>query len=362
MRRNIRAIPSKRRGAVGILFALLALPLVAMLAFAVDYGFLLKIRTDLQRTADAAALAAVQSLIPAPDGTQDFGDVENVLRDYAVSNRDSTFQVLGADIEMGRYDPATIYSNISLLQTGTFDTVRVTVRNDASVNAPVSMFFAKVFGVDQSPVTATACAVLQKARFLEPGTAVLPFVLPVDVWNAHVPGDTWSIYGDGKMKDANGDDIPGNWGTLDIGPTSNGASELSDQILNGLKQSDIDALHSDGRIASNKHIDGDAPTWMQGDPGLSTGIKNAVQQIYGQTRLVPIYDQLAGQLSGNNVEIKVIGWGVVQVVDSDWNGAKNTHVTIKKAYMYDGDLRPNADLGNTTDIINAAYTSPILVE
>jgi hypothetical protein len=164
------------------------------------------------------------------------------------------------------------------------------------------------------------------------------------------------------MKDANGDDIPGNWGTLDIGSTSNGASELSDQILNGLRQSDIDALHTDGRIANNSQIDGDAPTWMQGDPGLSTGIKNAVQQVYGQTRLVPIYDQLAGQLSGNNVEIKVIGWGVVQVVDSNWNGATNTHVTIKKAYMYDGDLRPNADLGNTTDIINAAYTSPILVE
>ena len=352
----------ERRGAVTVLIAVLMIPLLAMVAFAIDYGYLLRVRTDLQRTADAAALAAVQDLVPDSDGNQDLAAVRSAVGTYAVSNRDSSFQVLDADIEMGRYDPATIYSAVSMLSSGTYDTVRVTVRNDSSANSNVSLFFARVLGIDSMPVTATACAVLQKAQYLEPGTDILPFVMPLDVWNGKGYGESWSVYGDGKLQDSSGNTIPGNWGTIDVGSTSNGASELSDQILNGLRQSDLDALHSDGRISTNNHINGNQQAWMQVDPGLSSGIKNAVQQIHGQKRLVPIYDTVAGQLSGNNAEISVVGWGVIEVVDSSWNGAQNTYVTIRKSYTYDGDLRPNRDLSNTTDVIDAVYTTPVLVE
>jgi len=61
----------ERRGVILVLSALMMVALVGLVAFAVDYGYLLKMRTDLQRSADAAALAAVQDLIRKPDGTQD---------------------------------------------------------------------------------------------------------------------------------------------------------------------------------------------------------------------------------------------------------------------------------------------------
>ena len=351
-----------RRGVVVVLVAVLMVPLLAMVAFAVDYGYLLKVRTDLQRTADVAVLAAVQNLIPTADGTQDLDSVRSTLRKYVTSNTDNSFQVLDSDIEIGRYDPATIYSKVLLLNTGTFDTVRVTVRYDGTANSPVVLFFSLVLGIHEAPVIATATAVLQKASTIPPGADILPFVVPQDVWNAHNPGDSWSIYGDGKMTDLAGSTIPGNWGTVDIGSTSNSTAEISDQILDGLRQSDLDALYADGRIPQSTHIDGNSAAWMQGDPGLSSGMKGAVQAVHGTTRLIPIYDALTGPLVGNNVEIQVVGWGVIQVVTSNWGGAHNTYVTIQKGYMYDGDLRPNSDLSDTTNVIENAFTSPVLVE
>jgi len=354
--------PKSRKGAVIVLVAFLLIPLFAMVAFSVDYGYLLKVRTDLQRTADMASLAAVQSLIPAAGGDQDLAAVRSAVQKYASANTSESFQVLDSDIEIGRYDPATIYSKVSLLNSGTLDTVRVTVRYDGTANSPVRLFFARALGINSVPVTATATAVLQKASTIEPGADILPFAIPVDMWNGKNPGDTWSIYGDGTLKDSSGNEIPGNWGTLDIGASSNGTSELNNQILNGLEQSDLDALYAEGRIPNDTHIDGDEATWLNGDPGLSQGIKLSIQQIYGETRLVPIYEALGGPFQGNNIEFQVTGWGVVEVVTSNWGGANDTYVTIQKAYMYAGDLRPHPDLSNTTDVIAAAYTSPVLVE
>ena len=342
--------------------AVLTVPLLGMVAFAVDYGYILKIRTDLQRTADAAVLAAVQNLVPSADGTQDLAAVRSTLRSYAMSNNDASFQILDSDIEIGRYDPATVYSNLTLLSTGTFDTVRVTVRRDSTANDPVSLFFSRVLGMDEAPVTASATAVLQKASSVDPGADVLPFAMPVDVWEAREPGDEWNLYADGKLKDTLGNEIPGNWGTLDIGPTSNSSADINDQILDGLEQSDLDALYAEGRIPDDTHVGGNTPTWMNGDPGLSTGIKQSVMQIHGETRLVPIYDTLSGPLVGANREFRIVRWGVVRVLDSNWSGSKHTRVMIRKSHTYDGDLRPHADLGETDDVIENAFTSPVLVE
>ena len=53
---------NRRRGAIVPLFALLLIPLLAMLAFSIDAGWMVLCRTDLQNTADAAALAGAEKL------------------------------------------------------------------------------------------------------------------------------------------------------------------------------------------------------------------------------------------------------------------------------------------------------------
>jgi hypothetical protein len=362
IRRGNRRRP-KRRGVVVVLVGILLVTLLGMVAFALDYGYLLKVRTDLQRAADAAALASLQDLIPLSDGTQDLAAVRAAVRAYAVDNTEAGFQVLDQDIQIGRFDPATIYSSLTLHGTGIFDTVRVTLRRDALANANVSLFFAPILGTRDSDVTATATAVLQKAAVLRPGDAVIPIAIPLEVWESMEPNeDVWSVYGDGRIDDPAGNEIPGNWGTVDIGSAANSTSDIVDQTINGLHQSHLDALHADGRIPTNEYIDAREPMMVNADTGISVGMRRGIEAVHGLQRLMPIYDSFAGDPQGNNLEFHIVGWGVVTVVDSSWNGAKNTYVNISRSYAYDGYLRPQSDLSNTEGVVQGAFTSPVLVD
>ena len=360
MKTQIKKHP--RQGGIAVLAAVLLLPLVAMLAFSVDYGYLLKQRARLQRAADAAALAAVRDLVPDEDGEQDFDVAYATVREYAQANipEISGFSVLDSDIEIGRYDPATIYSGVTLLDDGIADTVRVTLRRDSSANSPVSLFFAHVLGIGDSDVVVTATAVLQKGTFLGPGSGVLPFTIPQHEWDALDDGEEWNVYGDGKIEDDNGNVIPGNWGTCDLGAENNSTSDLRDQIVDGLRQSDLDALHSNNRIPSSEHIDSRHDFNVNGDPGLSAGMKSAVTAVHGESRLVPVYDSVSGH--GSGTEFHVVGWAVCKVVDSRFKGSSSSRVTLRKSNLFDGLLKPNPDLSATTGFIDGAFTSPALVE
>ena len=175
----------QRRGAIVVLTALMMTFLVGMVAFAVDYGYLVKVRTDMQRAADAAALAAVQELVPSTNGTQDLNRTRATVRAYAQRNlKNTSFQIVDADIEIGRFDPDTIYSHVTLLPSGTLDAVRVTLRRDGVSNPRVPLFFACVLGIRQAQLAASATAVLQQAEIMLPGADILPFATPVDLWNS----------------------------------------------------------------------------------------------------------------------------------------------------------------------------------
>jgi hypothetical protein len=341
--------------------ALAAIPLLGMAAFAVDYGYLLKARTDLQRAADAAALAAVLSLEPSPTGEQDLAAVRAAVREYAAANAGSGFTVLDDDIVIGRFEPSTIYSNLQILNTGIFDTVRVTLRRDGNSNPRAQLFLARAIGFGEASVTATATAALQKATGLREGADILPFGVPLADWDDMNQGDTWSIYGDGRILDEFGSEIPGNWGTVDVGATDNSTSDLNEQILNGLQQSDLDALYYSGTIPTNTHISAFYAMWLDADTGLSAGLRQSLYQVIGQQRLVPIYDQLLGE-GGDNAEAHIVNWGVVTVSGVHFHGSHDTHVEVTKSYMYDGDLYPQSDLSNDADVIEGAYTSPVLLE
>ena len=123
----------------------------------------------------------------------------------------------------------------------------------------------------------------------------------------------------------------------------------------------MDALYNDNRISQNKHIDGEVPVWVNADTGLSVGMRDYVEQVHGQTRLVPIYSEMQAS-SGNNLELKITRWGIVTVVDSSWNGNNNTWVEIQKSYAYMGALSPQSDLTTPSAAMEGAFTSPVLVE
>lgn len=353
----------RRRGIIAVLAAVMLTILLGAIAFAVDYGYLVKVRTDLQRAADAAALAATQDLIRKANATQDVGQARATARDYARTNLgDAGFWIADADIEIGRFDPDTVYASVNLLADGTLDAVRVTLRRDGISNSLVPLMFARVLGHQRASVSASATAALQKAELLYPGADILPMATPEALWDHLGVGETWTSFGDGKLKDANGDDVPGNWGTLDVGHTNNATSDLNAQILNGLRQSDLNALYQDQRIDQATHLDSSATTWMSGDTGLSVGLKNSILQVHGQQRLIPIYRQLSDPVAGENLEYEIVRWGVVTVVNSEWQGEKNTRVVLRKSHTYSGELYPKRSLAGRTPYIDGAFTSPVLID
>ena len=354
-----RMARSRRGNAV--VFVCMMLPVMCgFIALAVDYGFLLYVRADLQRTADHAVLAAVRDLEPSYDGSQDLNRVHATLREFAALNAGSAISILDDDIQIGRFNPQTVYTEFEILDDGIYDTVVLTLRRDDLANSSVSLFFAKLFGNQTTDVSVTSTAVLQKAKLLTEGTDILPIGIPKLVWDAQLQNATWSIYGDGKMEDEFGNEIPGNWGTLNVGSDDNSTSTLVDQINVGLRQEDLDSLAENGRIATNEYIDSQVEITLSGDPGFSSGIKSAVIEAHGHSKLVPLFDNLEG--FGGNLNYDIVGWGVIQVVNSSWQGNKKSSITIRKSYIYDGDLRPHTDLGEVENLIQGAYTSPVLVE
>ncbi len=352
----------ERRGATAILMAVLTVPLLGLLAFAVDYGYLLYLRTDMQRVADQAALAAVRELVPDPFGDQNLDTVRDVAKEYVERNFGEQYTVNDSDITIGRFEPSTIYSgNPQILTDGIADTVRITLRQDEDTNGSITLYFARLLDKNQQDLSVVSTAALQKARYLAPGTDLLPIAISTQAWNRLDPGDEISIYGDGRLTDDRNKAIPGNWGTIDVGANSNSTRDLKDQISNGLSQSDLNDLHRQGTIPTSEYIDSQLDIEVNGDTGFSGGLKNALEPEVGNTKLIPIHK---GNLNGKggNLSLEVVEWGVVTITNVHFKGGKSSRLKVQKAYIYDQDLRPQLDLSDTSDVIEGAYTGSVLIQ
>ncbi len=155
----------KKRAVVAVQVAVLLIVLIGFAALTVDVGAMYNTRADLQRTADSAALAAAAMLANA-DGGNPLDLARTAAVSYtgrnAVFGREMTLDT-GTDVIFGR---ATLNA-----ETGQFDFVPTTVAPDAvrvavrhtrrSVNGSVPLYFASIFGIGSTEMTAEATAVLQ---------------------------------------------------------------------------------------------------------------------------------------------------------------------------------------------------------
>lgn len=156
--------PCDRRASVVIPTVLLMVVLVGMLAFAVDVGYIAHVETELQRTADAAALAAaakLPSLTTAVDTAHTVADENGWSSEVKIGEGD---ELHGEDL-----DPLDVKCGFWDRDTATFTTpapsgrdpnaVEVVLRRTEATGNPLSLFFGRVFGVDTAnvEVSATAC-------------------------------------------------------------------------------------------------------------------------------------------------------------------------------------------------------------
>src|SRR5262249_30684068 len=151
----------KRRGSVVVMTLFLSMALLAMMAFSIDIGYSVAVKSELQNAADAAALAAAQQLqtyfvnyyIPGPTERQTI--YNNTTTDAATSSapippaqRFAAYNQAGnvsvsvptADITFSYYD-GTTFSSPSYPNYFP-NTVNVTTRRDSTANGPLGLFFA----------------------------------------------------------------------------------------------------------------------------------------------------------------------------------------------------------------------------
>lgn len=153
----------KRRAVVIVWTAISLVVLLAFLALAVDFGYIYHVKAQLQRTADAAAMAAASQIASyGIDGDAD--DIFDIAAVYAAMNKvaaDLSPQLSEDDVVLGKAvdDGSGRYIFYPGLEP--YDAVKVTVRlTSNSPNGPLPLFFGGILGKSYTELSASATAML----------------------------------------------------------------------------------------------------------------------------------------------------------------------------------------------------------
>jgi len=202
---NLHATHSRRRGAIVPLFAILLIPILAMLAFSIDAGYMVLVKTDLQSTADAAALAGAeklqelyvqynmpgqltQSTILDTATGNTTGSPMATAEKFAYLNKAGNVSItlLDRDVHFGFTDAK---GNFTYPYVGFPNTIEVTVRRDETANTSLQLFFGGILGMKTIDLQAKARATIYSGTVSSlqviPGVDahILPVALDYKVWD-----------------------------------------------------------------------------------------------------------------------------------------------------------------------------------
>lgn len=356
MIRRIRLRPADRRGNVLVLTAVMMVFMITLLAFAVDLGYINIARTELQRAADSAAMAATWELIdPAVTNNVDLGaeisNARQVAASYAALNKvtaaaptvdQNTSNNADGDVVVGYIaNPKDSTSPMVFADMNQSNAVQVKVRKEDGMNGKVPYFFARVLGLDSLAAQATATAALLKNfsgfRIPDDGSNldVLPFALDKQTWDAMLAGggtDTWKWNESTETVSSGSDGVreinlypqstgsPGNRGTVDIGGANNSTSDIARQITDGVTQADLD--HIGGELTLNEQ----GELELNGDTGISAGVKDELASIIGDPRIIPIFESVTGP--GNNAQYTIVEFAGVRIMEVKLTGSNSSKRVI----------------------------------
>lgn len=326
---------SPRRGAIAVLAAVLMVIFLGVIAFAVDMGYILLARTQLQAAADSAAIAAIWH--PPKSPQQMIATAQQFAGYHVAGGRPVTLGA--ADIEFGTFD----FTNREFTRSdAAYNAVRVTARRDDATGGQVPLFFGRVIGSDRCAVRSLAVAAFidNFSGFRAPGPGENAPILPIamskatcdallaasgpDSWRWDpasrqvVPGSDGAPEAILYPEDAG---APGNLGTVNIG-IGNSTSALSQQILNGVSSQDL------APYGGKLDLGPGGTLQLSGNPGLSAAIGGSLQTILGQPRIIPVYSQITG--SGDNAQFTIVKFQGIRIVYVDLTG-NNKRVVVQPA-------------------------------
>jgi hypothetical protein len=193
---------------------------------------------------------------------------------------------------------------------------------------------------------------------------IVPIAVDEETWNQVMLGvgpDNWTFHDDGTIE-AGGDGIaemnmypqgtgaPGNRGTIDIGSENNSTSVIARQVTDGVTPMDL-AYHG-GELVLDEYGKLD----LNGDTGISAGIKDELLSIKGEPRIIPIFSEVNGP--GNNAIFTIVGWVGIRILDVDLTGSEsNKRVIIQPGPLITPGVIPSDDTPQTSEFV---YSTVIL--
>jgi hypothetical protein len=236
----------------------------------------------------------------------------------------------------------------------------------------VPYFFARIFGMQGQVLRATAKAAIVRdvKGFKSPSDGtnldILPFALDLQTYNSLMAGsgaDSWRWNSQTKTIEAGSDGVlevnlypqgtgsPGNRGTVDIGGANNSTSDIARQILHGISSQDFTALGKPLEFDNNGKLS------LNGDTGISAGVKDELAAIKGQPRIIPVFSQVQGP--GNNAEYTIVKWFGIRIMDVSLTGAASKkRLTIQAAPIVVKGVIPSPATGTSSYV----YSPVVLIK
>jgi Flp pilus assembly protein TadG len=386
MKRNQRRNRATRKGAIAVLTAIMSIVLVGMVAFCVDLGYVLSVKEEMQRSADSSALAACwefgQQLADGNSPETAVTAARSTAAQYASLNRVTGNEMsldsnagndAAGDVVFGYISDFT--NSASEFQTNStygHNAVKVRLRKNASINGEVPYFFARVFGMQGQGLEAEAIAGLIRdvKGFQAPqdGTnlGILPYALDLQTWDSFIDNcgsDNYCWNATTKTIAAGSDGLvevnlfpqgtgsPGNRGTVDIGGCNNSTSDIARQILEGISSADMEAL------GKPLEFDSEGKLYLNGDTGISAGVKDELASIKGQPRIIPIFANVSG--NGNNANYTIVKWQGIRIMNVKLTGSMSQkNVMIQVAPVTSKGVVPSP----STETSSYVYSPVVLVK
>lgn len=343
--------PESRRGAAGIFGIILCVALFTVLAVISEFAYINTARTELSRSADSAALAGAWALHDARvSGDLDgVGQVRSSAGMISSANHIGTIEAhvgsVDHGVEIGSYNHSTrVFEPKN--DWASANAVRINLHLTESAHGELPLQLAGLTGRKTQSLQQSVTAAFRHniSGFKRPPNDatkvdILPIALDEETWQQVSAKQTSDdlMYFNGSVIEGSdgfyecslyptGTGSPGNRGTVDIGSSNNSTSDLRRQILHGISQDDFDAL---GRELV---FDEYGELTLNGDTGISAGIKAELSSIIGEKRIIPIFRRVQG--NGNNANYTIIRWEGVRILSVQLTGPmRKKHLTIQPTPM-----------------------------
>ena len=379
--RYVRDRIQHRRGATLVLSVFLMFALFGFVAFSIDIGYLAQSRAEIQRTADAAAMAGCWELYAGMESGSGFQGSQAAAR-LAAANMASLNPVCRSspsvdssaesqDVQVGYFANPRI-DTVSNDSSQPYFGVQVKVSRTHEKNGEIPFFFGRIFGDQGIPMETTARAIMAQrisGFSLPPNSSealdILPFALDEQTWLSLFSGTVSDNYAcdatDGTVSTQQdgigevnlypqGTGSPGNRGTVDIGGANNSTNDIARQILHGISAQDLIELGKPLTIEPN------AGLTLNGDTGISAGVKDELASIIGETRCIPVFSSVSG--NGNNASYTIVRWVGVRIMSVKLTGKMSgKHLMVQPAPVVARNAIIATNGGTSSDFV----LSPVIL-